>query len=77
MARKNSKSHYAVCVSNKGYRASLVIRRIYRLLDDPDAAKRNLMRVVDESGEDYQYPATMFVAIDIPQEVEKTFKKAS
>ena len=48
-----------------------------RLLDDPDAAKRNLKRVIDESSEDDLYPATMFVAIDIPQEVEKTFKKTS
>jgi hypothetical protein len=77
MARKNNGTHYAVCVSNKGYRASLVIRRIYRILKDPDAAKRNLVRVIDESGEDYLYSSTMFVAIDIPQAVEKAFKKAS
>ena len=77
MPRKNNRLHYAVCVSNKGYRASLVIRRIYRTLDDPDAAKRNLVRVVDESVEDYLYPRAMFVAIDIPQEVAKAFKKAS
>ena len=77
MARKNNKTHYAVCVSNKGYRASLVLRRIYKTLDDSEAAKRNLIRVVDESGEDYLYSTTMFVAIDIPQEVAKAFRKAS
>jgi hypothetical protein len=77
MVRKNNKGHYVVCVSNRGYRASLVLRRIYRTLADPDAAKRSLVRVVDESGEDYLYPTTMFVAIDIPREVVATFKKAS
>lgn len=77
MARKNNKSHYAVCVSNRGYRASLVIRRIYKILTDAEAAKRNLVRVVDESGEDYLYPTAMFVAIDIPHEVELAFRKAS
>ena len=77
MVRKNNKGHYVVCVSNRGYRASLVLRRIYRTLADPEAAKRSLVRVVDESGEDYLYPTTMFVAIDIPREVVATFKKAS
>ena len=77
MARRNNKGHYVVCVSNRGYRASLVLRRIYRALPDPEAAKRSLVRVVDESGEDYVYPATMFVAIDVPREVVAAFKKAS
>ena len=77
MARRNHKAHYVVCVSNRGYRASLVSRRIYRSLPDPEAARRSLVRVIDESGEDYLYPSRMFVAIDIPQEVEKVFKKAS
>jgi len=54
-----------------------VIRRIYRVLADAEAAKRNLIRVVDESGEDYLYPTTMFVVIDIPHAVAKAFKKAS
>lgn len=77
MARRNHRAQYVVCVSNRGYRASLVIRRIYLSVPDPEAAKRNLVRVVDESGEDYLYPTAMFVAIDIPQEVERAFRKAS
>jgi hypothetical protein len=75
--RSNGKPEYVVCLSNRGYRASLVIRRIYRNLPDPDAAKRSLLRVVDESGEDYLYPARMFVAIAIPQAAERAFRKAS
>jgi hypothetical protein len=77
MARRSLKANYVVCVTNRGYRASLVSRRIYRSLPDPEATKRSLVRVLDESGEDYLYPSKMFVAIDIPQAVEKTFRKAS
>jgi hypothetical protein len=77
MTRRSPKAHYVVCISNRGYRASLVSRRIYKTLPDPEAAKQSLIRVVDETGEDYLYPSKMFVAIDIPQAVEKTFKKAS
>ena len=77
MARRSPKTLYVVCISNRGYQASLVSRRIYQSLPDPEATKRNLIRVVDETGEDYLYPSKMFVAIDIPQAVERTFKKAS
>ena len=78
MARRtNGKSEYVVCISNRGYRASLVVRRLYRSLPDPDAAKRSLIRVIDESGEDYLYPSKMFVAIAVPDAAEKAFKKAS
>jgi hypothetical protein len=77
MATKRSKSHYVVCVSNRGYRASLVTRRIYRAVEDPAAERRSLLRVIDESGEDYLYPMTMFVAIDVPREVVASFRKAS
>ncbi len=77
MARRDQKAHYVVCLSNRGFRASLVSRRIYRSLSDPEAAKRNLVRVIDESGEDYLYPSRMFVAIDVPVAVEKSFRKAS
>lgn len=76
MVQKNHTRQYVVCVSNRGYRASLVVRRIYRSLPDPETAPRGLVRVLDESGEDYLYPASMFAPIVIPPEVEKTFRKA-
>lgn len=78
MTRKgNGRSQYVVCVSNRGYKASLVTRRIYRSVPDPTASERNLVRVVDESGEDYLYPAPMFVPMDVPQAAERAFRKAS
>jgi len=49
---------YVVCVRNKGYEASLEPLKIYRLLTDRGAEKHKLVRVVDESGEDYLFPAS-------------------
>ena len=62
---------YVVCVGNRGYRASLILRRLYELIPDPQAKAHKLLRVVDESGEDYLYPAGLFVAIDLPKAAEK------
>jgi len=76
MARRDHAEKYVVCISNRGYRASLVVRRIYRSISDPQAAKRGLVRVVDESGEDYLYPTKLFVAIDLPRQAGVAFKVA-
>jgi hypothetical protein len=58
-------------VRNKDYPASLELRKVYRLLADEEASKHHQMRVVDESGEDYLYPADYFVPIRLPQAVKK------
>jgi hypothetical protein len=55
-----SDAQFAVCISNKGYAASLEVRRIYRLIPDKVAAKHGLVRVVDEMGEDYLFPRDYF-----------------
>lgn len=62
---------YVICLSNRGYAASLVQRRLYEQLPDPDAAKRGLLRVVDESGEDYLFPQTLFAEIELPGAVRE------
>ncbi len=67
MRQSRSGTQYVVCVSNAGYRVSLIVRRIYRTIPDRDGSKRGLVRVVDESGEDYLYPRALFVAIDLPK----------
>lgn len=73
-----AKTHrYGVCVENRGNPAALEIRKIYRLLEDPSAEARGLVRVIDESGEDYLYPERFFVPIDIPREAAKAFAKKS
>jgi hypothetical protein len=52
-------------------------RKIYRLVDDPSADARGLVRVVDESGEDYLYPQRFFVPIEVPREAARAFSKKS
>lgn len=62
---------FAVCLDNEGYEASLIRGKLYRVLRDARAAKDNLVRVVDESGEDYLYAADQFVLVDFPPAVRK------
>ena len=55
-----------VCIRNSGYEASLERRKIYSSLADPEAKKHKMVRVVDESGEDYLYPENYFLAVALP-----------
>lgn len=68
----NTGKQYVVCVRNEGYEESLELRKIYEVLDDPEAALDSLLRVVDED-EDYLYPASWFRTIQLPQDVEAAF----
>ena len=65
---------FAVCIRNDGYEESLDLRKIYEILDDADAARLGMMRVVDEEGEDYLYPAAWFLPIELPQNVEDALR---
>ncbi len=60
-----------VCLSNDGYGASLEARKIYRKKADARAEKLGLLRVIDESGEDYLYPEKQFGRIDLPLRIAK------
>ena len=62
---------FAVCIDNTDYRASLIPGKVYRVLPDPRAARDDLVRVVDESGEDYLYHKSHFVFVDFPPGVKK------
>jgi len=68
---------FAICVSNFGVPASLELRKVYRLVSDPAAASEGLVRVVDESGEDYLYPDKFFVPIEVPKAAVRAFSKRS
>lgn len=70
-------SQYVVCVKNDDYPASLELRKIYRLLRDFTANKIGMLRVIDESGEDYLYPEDHFVAIRLTPAVERAVRSAS
>lgn len=56
---------YVICVSNRGYPASLEVGKVYRTLPDAGAALQGELRVVDEEGEDYVYPREMFEPIEV------------
>jgi hypothetical protein len=60
-----------VCIDNKGYAVSLEKRKIFVALRDAGAEKHGLLRIVDESGEDYLYPKASFRSIALPQAVKK------
>lgn len=63
------KHSLVVCVANEGYEVSLELRKLYEVLPDADAAGHGQLRIVDESGEDYLYPANLFVAVALPEPV--------
>ena len=62
---------FALCIDNTDYEASLIPGKVYRVLPDPRAAKDDLVRIVDESGEDYLYHKSNFVFVDFPPAVKK------
>jgi hypothetical protein len=62
-------------VRNDNYPASLELRKLYPVLEDAFAAKHGMVRVIDESGEDYLYPSDFFAAIDLPASIEKVLAK--
>ena len=67
--RRRHPAKFAVCIENSGYPASLELHKIYRAVPDQDAAREGDLRIVDESGEDYLYPAEWFVAVEVPRRV--------
>jgi len=76
-ASRRKKQGFAVCLRNAGYAASIEVRKLYAFLDDPDAEANKLIRVVDESGEDYLYPARMFEKLALPAEIQRALRLAS
>jgi hypothetical protein len=60
---------FAICIKNEGYEASLEFRKIYDVLQDKEAESPGLMRVVDESGDDYLFPKDYFAPIELPSPI--------
>ncbi len=67
MAHEQKGQKFALCVRND-YCDDLEVRKVYQVVPDSEAAKEGYIRVMDESGEDYLYPESYFVLIDLPQE---------
>jgi hypothetical protein len=76
MAKVHTKQ-LAVCIENTGYPTSLEKRKLYVVLRDAAAEKRNLIRIVDESGEDYLYPKAFFRPIALPHAVKRAVLAAA
>ena len=74
---KKKEQRFAVCVKANDYPASLEVRKIYEVMPDSKGARHGLIRIVDESGEDYLYPEDYFVLIEIPKGAEIAFLRAS
>jgi hypothetical protein len=73
---RQPRSSYVLCVRNRGYRASLERRKVYRQIADAWAHRHDLVRIVDESGEDYLYPRSYFVSIPIPKAARTALRLA-
>jgi hypothetical protein len=72
-----ARQQLVVCVNNQGHSAALETRKIYVALRDAAAEKHGLIRVVDESGDDYLYPKTFFRPIALPQAIKKAVLAAA
>lgn len=59
---------FAICIDNPHYPASLELHKVYRVLSDEDAERDCDLRIIDESGEDYLYPADYFLLVDLPHD---------
>lgn len=61
---------FAICIADEGYE-DLEVWKVYRILSDPKAAEVDCLRVIDESGEDYLYPASRFVQVTFPADIRE------
>lgn len=66
-----------LCLQNRGYEASLERRKLYQVIPDRDAQKHGQLRVIDESGEDYLYPASFFALIKLPPTIRRRVLSAA
>ena len=73
--RKKNEIKFAVCITDS--EPDLELRKIYKVLPDEVAAKDHQLRIIDESGEDYLYPATFFVFVEVPKAAERNLLLAS
>jgi hypothetical protein len=68
---QNSTPLFVVCINNTDYPASLELHKVYQVIPDEDAATDGDLRVIDESGEDYLYPADYFLVMELPEETKE------
>ncbi len=71
------KSDLVICIENEGYEVSLEKRKLYIKIDDPDTENHGQVRIIDESGDDYLFPESFFVAVTLPATVEEAVLNAA
>ena len=67
---------FALCINNKDYEVSLIPRKLYEIIPDPQAEKDDFIRIIDESGEDYLYHKSYFVVAALPKKLEMALSAA-
>jgi len=76
MEEQSTEARFVVCISDGGYTDDLKARTVYQVLADESADRSEYLRVVDETGEDYLYPANLFVPIELPREAAEALLPA-
>jgi hypothetical protein len=71
IVKRRRDAQFAVCIDNEGYKASLELGKLYRVVPDKDAQSHGLVRVIDESGEDYAYSSNRFHSMKVPPVIER------
>jgi len=72
--KKNTAPNFVICLDASGYDVSLIPRKLYELLPDPVSSAHGLYRIVDESGEDYCYPTSMFIPAVLSKQTEERLR---
>ena len=75
MAKKKENYRFALCVENKDC-DDLEKREIYEVIPDEEASTEGYLRVIDESGEDYLYPQSYFILVQLPREAQEALRLA-
>ena len=73
MRKRMQLQKFALCVENKDCE-DLERRKIYQVLPDEEAGKEGFLRIVDESGDDYLYPQSYFVLVQLPREAQEALQ---
>jgi hypothetical protein len=73
--KRNPALSYAACINNDGYKAPLEVGKLYQLITDETAEGDGMIRVIDESGEDYLFEAERFYPVELPPALEKELRR--
>ncbi len=77
MKKSSKEKRFVICIRNEGYEVSLERCKVYEVIPDPASGLHRLLRVIDESGEDYLYPEDFFFPVGLPKPVEKALLAVS